>query len=125
MSSGRSSQSAITGSGFIISEDGYIATNYHVIQTALEENLPVKVMLHDGSEYEATIVGGEESNDIAVLKIDAEGLQPVTLGDSDQLSVGQQVYAIGNPLGELTYTMTGGMVSALDRVISTEVSHLH
>lgn len=115
-------KSAITGSGFIISEDGYIATNYHVIQKALEEDLPVKVMLHDGSEYDATIVGGEQDNDIAVLKIQATGLQPVTLGNSDELSVGEQVYAIGNPLGELTYTMTGGMVSALDRVINTDVS---
>ena len=119
---GQEVQSAITGSGFIVSSDGYIATNYHVVQTAMEENLPVKVMLHDGSEYTAKIIGGEEDNDIAVLKIDATGLKAVSFGDSDALSVGEAVYAVGNPLGELTYTMTGGMVSALDRVITTEVS---
>lgn len=71
------------------------------------------------TKYTAKLVGGEKDNDVAVLKIEAAGLQPVTLGDSDQLVVGESVYAIGNPLGELTYTLTDGIVSALDRLITT------
>ena len=73
----------------------------------------------NGDKYTAKLVGGEKDNDLAVLKIEAAGLQPVTLGDSDQLVVGESVYAIGNPLGELTYTLTDGIVSALDRLITT------
>ena len=65
------------------------------------------------------LVGGEKDNDVAVIKIDATGLKPVTLGDSDQLVVGEDVYTIGNPLGELTYSLSDGLVSALDRLITT------
>ena len=72
----------------------------------------------DGKSYDATLVGGEKENDIAVLKIDVGNLQTVTLGDSDQLNVGEDVYAIGNPLGELTFTFTGGYVSAKDRSVT-------
>ncbi|MBQ9662243.1 MAG: trypsin-like peptidase domain-containing protein [Oscillospiraceae bacterium] len=100
-----------SGSGFIISEDGYILTNYHVI----EDSETVTVATYDNETYEAEVIGYDESNDIAVVKIDAENLTPVTLGDSDTLRVGDTVYAIGNPLGELTFSLTHGLVSALSR----------
>ena len=117
---GQTSTSAVSGSGFIISEDGYILTNYHVIEYADKGGYKISVMTHDGTRYDAAIVGSEESNDIAVLKIDATGLKPVTLGDSDAIQVGDEVHAVGNPLGELEFSMTNGRVSALDRMITTE-----
>ena len=116
---GQSSSSAVSGSGFVVTDDGYIMTNYHVIEDAYKSNLAVKVMFKDGASYDATIVGTEEENDIAVLKIDASGLKPVSVGDSDSILVGDEVYAIGNPLGELDFTMTSGRISALDRSITT------
>ena len=119
---GMTSSSAVTGSGFVATEDGYIITNCHVIEYAYDYNYAVTVMFHDGSQYEATIVGVEPDNDIAVLKIDATGLTPVVFGDSDTISVGDDAYPVGNPLGELEFTMTFGRVSALDRLISTEES---
>ena len=119
---GQTSSSAVSGSGFIVSPDGYILTNYHVIEYAYKGNYAITVMLHDGTRYEASIVGVEDCNDIAVLKIDASGLDPVTFGDSDKLSVGDDVYAVGNPLGELEFSMTTGHVSALDRLITTDES---
>ena len=103
-----------SGSGFILSEDGYIVTNYHIIGGANA----IKVTLNNGQEYDATLIGGEETNDVAVLKIDVSGLTPVVLGDSDAINVGEDVYAIGNPLGELTFTFTGGYVSAKDRSVT-------
>ena len=117
---GGSREATVSGSGFILSEDGYIVTNYHVIQVAEESNLPIRVLLYDGTEYEASIVGREDVNDLAVLKIEATGLSPVTMGNSDELQVGDEVYAVGNPLGELEFSMSTGHVSALNRVISTE-----
>ena len=119
---GMTSSSAVSGSGFIISSNGYILTNYHVIEYAYEDNLDVVVMTHDGTKYKASIVGVEQSNDVAVLKIDADNLDAVTFGNSDAISVGETVYAVGNPLGELEFSMSTGHVSALDRVISTEES---
>ena len=116
---GMTSSSAVTGSGFIVTSDGYILTNYHVIENAYEGNLDVSVMLYDGTTYTATIVGTEPDNDIAVLKIEAEGLNAAELADSDELLVGDKVYAVGNPLGELEFSMTTGYVSAKDRVIAT------
>ena len=107
---------AAAGSGFVISSDGYIVTNYHVVEGAHT----IKVTFYDGSEYEATLVGGEAGNDVAVLKIDAEGLTPVIIGDSDGLHVGQTVTAIGNPLGELTFSQTHGIVSAKDRTVTLD-----
>ena len=107
-------QTAASGSGFVISQDGYIVTNYHVIDEASK----ITVTLVDGKSYDATLVGGDEENDIAVLKIDATGLDTVVIGSSDNLVVGDQVYAIGNPLGELTFSLTGGYVSALDRNVT-------
>ncbi len=111
---GYTTTSAASGSGFIISSDGYILTNYHVI----EDSDSITVSLYNGESYTATLVGYDESNDIAVLKIDAEGLSTVTLGDSDALNVGDSVVAIGNPLGELTFTLTAGVVSALNRSVT-------
>ena len=105
-----------SGSGFIITSDGYILTNYHVISGSKT----VTVATYDHNTYDAKVIGYDASNDIAVIKIDAENLAPVTLGDSDTLRVGESVYAIGNPLGELTFSLTGGSVSALSRNVQTE-----
>ena len=117
---GQTTTSAASGSGFVLTQDGYIVTNYHVIEDAANDSsVTIEVSFADGTKYTAQLVGGEQDNDIAVLKIDATGLQAVTLGDSSQLVVGESVYAIGNPLGELTYTLTDGIVSALDRLITT------
>ena len=113
---GQPVQSAASGSGFILTTDGYIVTNYHVIKNAQT----IQVTLYSGAEYEAQYVGGDEDYDIAVLKIDATDLQAVTLGDSDQLNVGDHVLAIGNPLGELTFSMSGGMVSSVNRTINVD-----
>lgn len=112
---GQTVSNAVSGSGFVISADGYILTNYHVVNGVSN----ITVFFADGNSYDATVVGGEEDNDIAVLKIDAVDLQPVVLGDSDSIMVGENVYAIGNPLGELTFTLTGGLVSAKDRSVTT------
>lgn len=101
-----------TGSGFIVTESGYVVTNYHVI----EEGTSIQIMLlTDDSTYSARVVGFDETFDLAVLKFEAEGLIPAALGDSDQLSVGDPVYAIGNPMGHLYGSMTEGIVSALGR----------
>ena len=99
------------GSGVIISEDGYILTNNHVIEGA--NNVSVK--LKDSTEYKATVVGTDEQLDVALLKVDASGLSPATFGDSSSLKVGDYSVAIGNPLGELGGTVTDGIISALDR----------
>ena len=116
---GYTSSSAVSGSGFIISSDGYILTNYHVIEDAVKGGYDVQVLAYDGTQYLAEIIGFEEDNDVAVLKIDGGGFKAATIGDSDSMKVGEAVYAVGNPLGELEYTMTDGIVSALDREIST------
>ena len=117
---GQITTSAASGSGFVLTQDGYIVTNYHVIEDAAEDSsVTIDVSFANGDKYTAKLVGGEQDNDVAIIKIDATGLQPVTLGDSDQLVVGENVYAIGNPLGELTYSLTDGIVSALDRLITT------
>ncbi|MBR1864665.1 MAG: trypsin-like peptidase domain-containing protein [Ruminococcus sp.] len=115
---GYQSTAAASGSGFIVTADGYIVTNYHVIDGANK----IKVTTYDNKSYDAELVGTDESNDIAVLKIDEDGLTPVTLGSSEELKVGDDVVAIGNPLGELTFTLTSGVVSALDREVTTSNS---
>ena len=119
---GMTSSGAVSGSGFLISEDGYILTNFHVVEEAFNRGLRIEVITYDGSQYTASIVGVESANDIAVLKIDAEGLSAAEFGDSDTLLVGDTVYAVGNPLGELEFSMSTGHVSALDRVIKTQES---
>ena len=119
---GMNSSSAVSGTGFIISEDGYILTNFHVIELAAQNSKDVNVILRDGTRYTASIVGYEKYNDVAVLKIDATGLKPVQFGNSDSLAVGDLVYAVGNPLGELDFSMSTGHVSALDRAITSDES---
>lgn len=119
---GQTSATACVGTGFVISEDGYIITCYHVIEYAMNYGYQVSVLLHDESEYPAEIIGYDEDGDLAVLKINVTGMNPVTIGTSGDLMVGETIYAVGNPLGELTYTMTDGIVSALNREISTDIS---
>lgn len=105
------------GSGVIISEDGYIITNHHVIEGANS----VTVTLRDGNtSYTAAVIGSDSDNDIALLKVDAKGLTPATFGDSSKLAVGDYVVAIGNPLGELGGTVTDGIISALARDVTIE-----
>ena len=104
------------GSGVIISEDGYIVTNNHVVSGATS----LKVTTTDGTEYDASVVGKDSQTDLAVIKVDANNLQPATLGDSDILQVGDPAIAIGNPLGELGGTVTTGIISATDRQITID-----
>jgi len=111
---GQTTTSAASGSGFIISQDGYILTNHHVIEDATT----ITVSMYSGESYSAKLIGYDENNDLAVLKIDAKGLSPVILGDSDNLNVGDSVLAIGNPLGELTFSLTAGAISAKGREIT-------
>ena len=111
---GYQTTSAASGSGFIFSSDGYILTNFHVV----EDSDSITVSMYDGESYKAELVGYDESNDVAVLKIDAENLVPVVLGNSDNINVGDSVVAIGNPLGELTFSLTSGSISAKGREIT-------
>ncbi len=114
---GQTTATASSGSGFVIREDGYILTNSHVIEGASS----FTVSFYDGTTYPAKLIGFEnEISDLAVLKIDAAGLRPVTLASSDQMAVGQDVVVIGNPLGELTFSLTKGVVSALGRQINAD-----
>ena len=105
-----------SGSGFIITENGYVVTNYHVVEDAKS----IEVVLFDNADYPAALVGYDASNDVAVLKMEGEGFQAAKFGSSDDLIVGDQVVAIGNPLGELTSTLTVGYVSAKGRDVSTD-----
>ena len=111
---GYKTTAAASGSGFVLTSDGYIVTNYHVVEGADK----IKVTTYDDTSYDATLVGYDESNDIAVLKVDAKGMQTVVIGDSDALRVGDSVVAIGNPLGELTFSLTHGDISALNRKVT-------
>jgi putative serine protease PepD len=104
-----------TGSGFIISEDGYIVTNNHVVADAGPQG--VRVSLRDGREVEATVVGTSPAYDLAVLDVELDGLTPLPIGDSDQVVVGDPVVAVGNPLG-LEGTVTAGIVSAVNRPVT-------
>ena len=110
-----------SGSGVIISNDGYILTNNHVVSSAKD----ISIRLHDGTEYTAKIVGTDSKTDIAILKVDAKNLKPVTIGDSDQLVVGDVAVVIGNPLGELGGTVTNGIISALEREITLDGSKMN
>ena len=113
---GQISEGASSGSGFILTADGYVVTNYHVVQGASA----VDVIMHGGESYPAEIVGYDASNDLAVLKIDGQDLPAAVLGSSDDLIIGDMVVAIGNPLGELTATQTVGYVSGKDREVTTD-----
>lgn len=111
---GYSTESAASGSGFIVSSNGYIVTNYHVIEGADS----ITVSTNNGKSYEATVRGYNENYDVAVLKVNATGLQAVTLGKSSDANVGDEVVTIGNPLGELTFSLTSGAISALNREVT-------
>ena len=118
---GQPVQAASSGSGFILSSDGYILTNCHVVQKAST----VEVTTYSGDTFQAQVIGGDPDYDIAVLKVSASGLQSASLGDSDTLNVGDRVLAIGNPLGELTFSMSGGMVSSVNRAINVSGTPFH
>ena len=111
-------ESASSGSGFILTEDGYIVTNCHVVSGATN----VQITLDDGTTYTAEVIGSDSDYDIAVLKVDPGNtkLKPVVLGSSDKLEVGEEVSTIGNPLGELTFSLTHGIISCLDREINLD-----
>ena len=113
---GQVSKGQSTGSGFILTEDGYVVTNAHVVEGATA----ITVTVPNGEDYTAKLVGTDDTNDVALVKVEAEGLAAVTIGSSDALIVGDQVVAIGNPLGELTSTMTVGYISAKDRDVTTD-----
>lgn len=116
---GSSNVSTSTGTGIIYSEDGYIITNAHVVSGATS----IKVYLYDDTEYTATLCGLDETEDLAVLKINATGLTPAELGDSDALQEGETVYAMGNPMGlEYSGSITMGLVSSIDREVTVENS---
>lgn len=105
-----------SGSGVIITEDGYIVTNNHVVEGGQD----IRVCLQDGTEYPAELIGTDSYSDLAVIKVNASGLPAATLGSSSAMTVGDPVYAIGNPLGVLTSSVSQGIISGLDRTINVE-----
>lgn len=113
---GQSVPTASSGTGFILTADGYIVTNQHVVAKATE----VKVTLYNGETYTAAVIGGDSDYDVAVIKIEAKDLTPVVLGNSANVNVGDSVLAIGNPLGELTFSMSQGIVSCCNRAINVD-----
>lgn len=118
---GQTREGTSSGSGFIISTDGYVVTNCHVVEGATA----VTVTVSTGDEYEATIIGSDSVNDVALLKVEASGLPAVKIGSSDKLAIGDMVCAIGNPLGSLTATLTVGYVSGKDRQVTTDNSTIN
>ena len=113
---GQVMEGTASGSGFILTSNGYIVTNYHVVDGASS----VSVTTHDNTEYSAKVIGHDSTNDVAVLKIEAENLPAVTLGSSSDLIIGDMVVAIGNPLGTLNATQTVGYVSGKNRDVTTD-----
>ena len=113
---GQTVETAASGTGFFITQDGYILTNHHVISGASS----VKVTLYNGETYDAKVIGSDEDYDIAVLKIDVTGATPVVLGDSSKVAIGESVAAVGNPLGELTFSMSEGIVSCVNRAVNVD-----
>lgn len=118
---GQTREGTSSGSGFIISADGYVVTNYHVVEGATA----VTVTVSTGDEYDATVIGSDQVNDVALLKVEASGLPAVKIGSSDKLAIGDMVCAIGNPLGSLTATLTVGYVSGKDRQVTTDNSTIN
>ncbi len=116
-----SGQGVASGSGFVMTADGYVVTNYHVVEGSVKR----VVIMSDGTEYDAEFIGGDEANDIALLKVEAADLRPVDIGKSDDLIVGDQVVAVGNPLGELASTLTVGYVSAMNRIVDTDGTQIN
>ena len=113
---GQSVRSTVTGSGFILTEDGYVVTNYHVVEQASA----ITVTTQTEDEYPAKLVGHDSTADMALLKIEAQELPAVTLGSSSQLIIGDMVVAIGNPLGTLSATQTVGYISGINREVNTD-----
>ena len=113
---GYQTTAAASGSGFILTQDGYILTNYHVIEGAST----VKVTAYDGTTYDAAVIGGDEDYDIAVIKVEGTNFQPVVIGKSGSVQIGETVAAVGNPLGELTFSMSQGIVSCVNRAINVD-----
>lgn len=118
---GQVSETASSGTGFLISADGYVVTNYHVVSGATT----LKVITWDSKEYTAKLIGGDAGNDLAVLKIEGEDFVYTTLGNSGDMVVGDRVAAIGNPLGELTSTLTVGYISAKDRAVNIDGAYIN
>jgi putative serine protease PepD len=112
-----SATGSATGSGLVLRQDGYILTNHHVVAGATDAGASVVVLFADGSQLAGSVVGSTADYDLAVVKVDAEGLTPLVLGDSDQVRVGDPVVAVGAPLG-LAGTVTSGIVSALNRPVA-------
>ena len=117
---GQISAYASSGTGFILREDGYILTNYHVVKSENLANPTITVTLYNGEKHTATVVGYHETSDVALIKVEATGLAPVSIGDSDKLLAGESVAIIGHPLGELTYSISRGIVSAVNRELAVE-----
>ena len=115
-SDNKSYVSISAGSGIVYSSDGYIITNEHIIN----DNNKITVTLKNGNSYSATLINSDSNNDIALLKINANNLSPVIFGNSDNLKLGEETTVIGNPLGELSGTVTDGVVSAINRVVTVE-----
>ncbi len=116
VSNGESYTATSSGTGFVITSDGYIVTNHHVVDGAVS----IAVTMANGKVYNAQLIGSDATNDVALIKVDATGMKPVTLGVSGAMRVGDQVVAIGNALGELTSSLTVGYVSGMDRNVSTD-----
>ena len=113
---GQVTEGTSAGSGFILTADGYVVTNYHVVEGATS----VQVITHKGQEHDAKIIGFDSTNDVALLKVENAQFEPVALGSSNDLIIGDMVVAIGNPLGELASTQTVGYVSGIGREVSTD-----
>ena len=113
---GQSVQTTVTGSGFFLSEDGYVVTNYHVVAEASS----ISVVTQDAEPHEASLVGRDATADMALLKVEGDHFQPVTLGSSSELAIGDMVVAIGNPLSALEATQTVGYISGKNREVSTD-----
>lgn len=113
---GQTVPTASSGTGFIITADGYIVTNHHVVAGATE----VKVTLYGGETYDAKVIGSDSEYDVAIIKIEEKDLRPVTLGNSANVNVGDTILAVGNPLGELTFSQSQGSVSCCNRAINVD-----
>ncbi|MCR4945540.1 MAG: S1C family serine protease [Lachnospiraceae bacterium] len=111
----------ISGAGCVISEDGFILTNYHVVENAVLYDKDIEVRLYDGRNFEAEVVEVYAGEDLAVLKISADGLTPIVPGDSDALRVGERIYTIGHNALNLDFTQNNGYISGLERTLSTSI----
>ena len=114
--------SVVSGSGIVLSSDGIILTNLHVVEKAVKGGYGPTVTFSNGDRFDSAVIGYDKSKDIALLKINAHDLEPATFGDSDLLNVGDVIYAVGDPYGVLEFSMTTGHVCALNRMVATEAN---